>query len=59
MNIYDELTLDFNKDLKNKNITIAILDDILYELSLSGLRTKEIQIKHYLEDLLHAKREAQ
>jgi len=56
MSIYDQLTFNFNKDLNNKNITINALHDLLHEFSMSSLRTKEIQIKHYVEDLLHTKR---
>ena len=57
MSIYDQLTFDFDKDLNNENITINALHDLLYEFSISSLRTKEIQIQYYVEDLLHTKRE--
>lgn len=56
MSMYDQLTFDFDKDLNNENITINALHDLLHEFSMSNLRAKEIQIKHYLEDLLHTKR---
>ena len=56
MSIYDQLTFDFDKDLNNENITINALHDLLHEFSMSNLRAKEIQIKYYLEDLLHTKR---
>tara|TARA_R100001510_G_C7554298_1_gene136824 strand:- start:263 stop:448 length:186 start_codon:yes stop_codon:yes gene_type:complete len=56
--IYSLISFNFDKDLKNKSITIQWLNNYLHERSIvGGLRTKEIQINNYLEDLLHTKKE--
>tara|TARA_R110002020_G_scaffold74075_1_gene189839 strand:+ start:305 stop:496 length:192 start_codon:yes stop_codon:yes gene_type:complete len=56
--IYSLISFDFDKDSKNKSITVKWLSNYLDERYIvGGLRTKEIQINNYLEDLLHTKKE--
>ena len=53
---YSLITFNFDKDLNNKSITVEWLSNYLRERSIvGGLRTKEIQINNYLEDLLYEK----
>jgi uncharacterized protein YehS (DUF1456 family) len=57
-NIYNTITFDIEKDLDNKKITVEWIEDYLREQRIvGGQRVKDIQINHYLEDLMHIIRE--
>jgi hypothetical protein len=59
-NIYNTITFDIEKDLDNKKITVEWIENYLTEQSIvGGLRTKDIQINHYLEDLMQVIQEVQ
>jgi hypothetical protein len=48
------ITFDIEKDLDNKKLTIEWIENYLREQSIvGGKRSKDIQINHYLEDLMH------
>ena len=53
-NIYNTITFDIEKDLDNKKLTIEWIENYLREQRIvGGQRVKDIQINHYLEDLMH------
>ena len=53
-NIYNMITFDIEKDLDNKKLTVEWIENYLREQSIvGGQRSKDIQINHYLEDLMH------
>jgi len=59
-NIYNTITFDIEKDLDNEKITVEWIENYLTEQSIvGGLRTKDIQINHYLEDLMQVIQEVQ
>ena len=59
-NVYHTITFDIEKDLDNKKLTIEWIEDYLREQRIvGGLRTKDIQINHYLEDLMQIIQEVQ
>jgi uncharacterized protein YehS (DUF1456 family) len=48
------ITFDIEKDLDNEKLTIEWIENYLREQRIvGGQRVKDIQINHYLEDLMH------
>jgi len=59
-NIYNMITFDIEKDLDNKKLNIEWIENYLREQRIvGGQRVKDIQINHYLEDLMHIMKEVQ